>query len=727
MGVLMANQGTQVSGALGTAQQFMPNAPQTYQQNLANVAPAGNPMARFTNGSDMLATGLSQLGVAWRQYTNDTEERKEKIAKAIAPQVLSSLTEDQKFGLNTRQILMTSGKYNLQDNEYAVATIDRMRGTEVGKRIESDWKIYDDQHKMQPDLPRQFNTFDEFYEERLKGYMGEENIDNQFAFQSGLEEQHIATKMAVYDTFTQKKEQKLKLERVNGITAMVGGWARNNPNITLEEAQPYLESFIGHIKETATSDSQLEYKLLSNVLDSISKTGSVELVDAFGDLEYDPETGKRVRDIVDISGFKDGANTTATQIRNDRFVAITKELQGLSTVAQLDDYFSKKAEENQEDYRMIAPLYNSYKSHIEAKQREEARRAKLEEALKRNQSNAVAVTDPLLNAMASGAVDYQFNGQRMAFPRSESDLKTLGIDKDMFITRARQMVDQKITTGDVEGLQFLLANPLISENMRNQFKDQLDVGFASMNQSGNVPEVVELAMKVYRARPAMVNQLLPKEWVGRIQALGALQDTRGITEGTQIFATGMQNLRNPDVADRVEKAVKEVSLGSASVLSIRKGTWDSVYINENTNGALGSIIRQEAQILMATGTFNEREAVEFAKQSVSKSYLAYDNILIPREPTLSKTGVSSEAFASEGLRHTLDTLKEAHGGSEATVTYDPDQQLIYIRRVGSYEGDAYSLDDIGYRSWTYLSSTTADERKPQAEVLDYTYLADTLT
>lgn len=63
-------------------------------------------MARFTNASDMLATGLSQLGVAWRQYTHDEEERKEKIAKAVAPQVFTSMTEEQKEGLTTRQILL---------------------------------------------------------------------------------------------------------------------------------------------------------------------------------------------------------------------------------------------------------------------------------------------------------------------------------------------------------------------------------------------------------------------------------------------------------------------------------------------------------------------------------------------------------------------------------------------------------------------------------------------
>ena len=356
----MANERTQVSGSIGTAQQFMPNAPQTYQQNLSNVASVGAPMARFTNASDMLATGLSQLGVAWRQYTHDEEERKEKIAKAVAPQLYSSLTEEQKEGLTTRQLLATSGKFNLQDNEYAVATIDRMRGTEMGKRIESDWQIYDDQHRQQPDLPRQFNTFDEFYEARLKDYMAEENIENQYAFQSGLEEQHIATKMAVYDTFTKRKENQLKLERINGITAMVGDFARNNPNISVEEGTPYLQAILTNIRETATSDSNLEYKLLGNVADAISKTGNADLVSAFGDMEYDDRN--RVKDMIDLSEYKNGANAEAVKIRNDRFVALSKDIEKIKTLEGLDEYYEQKKEENPEDYRLIALKLHDNKS-----------------------------------------------------------------------------------------------------------------------------------------------------------------------------------------------------------------------------------------------------------------------------------------------------------------------------------------------------------------------------
>lgn len=698
----MANNNTQVSGSIGTALQFMPNAPQTYQQNLSNVASAGSPMARFTNDADLLATGLSQLGVAWKQYTNDEEERKEKIAKAVAPQLYTSMTEDQKEGLTTRQILATSGKFNLQDNEYAVATIDRMRGTEMGKRIESDWQIYDDQHQQQPDLPRQFNTFDEFYEARLKDYMSEENIENQYAFQGGLEEQHMATKMAVFDTFTKRKETQLKLERVNGITAMVGDFARNNPDITVEDGTPYLESFITNIRETATSDSNLEYKLLGNVAEAISKTGNAGLVEAFGDLEYDDRN--RVKDMIDLSEYKDSANTEATKIRNDRFVALNKEIEGAKSVEALDAIYERLKEESPEDYRMVAPMYNHAVANIKTEIARQQKLALMKQKAELARSNAMATLSPMFDAMLNGKASW--NG--MEFPRSEADLKDMGIDPDAFISGAREMLRQRLVSQQYDGLQYVLANPLIGNAMRTSMKDQMDVALASMDQSGNMPEIVGIALSLYRARPNMIHQLLDPKWAGRIQALGSLQDSMGETQGTQIFAMGMQALRDPDTAEKVKKDIDTIPMGSSETLNIRTGEWSAFSIPESTPSGLLGAIRDQAEILKATGRFTADQAMEKAKSNLVHSYINYDGVLLPRS-IINNIGVSSESFASEGLRHILDELK-SNMGAGSWVSYDPDTDYVYVRQAGSMEGKAYSVKDLGWRAWQYLDETTAEER-----------------
>ena len=698
----MANNNTQVSGSIGTALQFMPNAPQTYQQNLSNVASVGSPMARFTNDADLLATGLSQLGVAWKQYTNDEEERKEKIAKAIAPQLYTSMTEAQKEGLTTRQILATSGKFNLQDNEYAVATIDRMRGTEMGKRIESDWQIYDDQHQQQPDLPRQFNTFDEFYEARLKDYMNDENIENQYAFQSGLEEQHMATKMAVFDTFTKRKETQLKLERVNGITAMVGDFARNNPDITVEDGTPYLESFITNIRETATSDSNLEYKLLGNVAEAISKTGNAGLVEAFGDLEYDDRN--LVKDMIDLSEYKDSANTEATKIRNDRFVALNKEIEGAKSIEALDAIYTRLKEESPEDYRMVAPLYNHAVANIKTEIARQQKLALMKQKTELARSNALATLSPMFDAMLNGKASW--NG--MEFPRSEADLKDMGIDPDAFISGAREMLRQRLVSQQYDGLQYVLANPLIGNAMRTSMKDQMDVALASMDQSGNMPEIVGIALSLYRARPNMIHQLLDPKWAGRIQALGSLQDSMGETQGTQIFAMGMQALRDPDTADKVKTDINKIPMGRSEALNIRTGEWSAFSIPESTPSGLLGAIRDQAEILKATGRFTADQAMEKAKSNLVHSYINYDGVLLPRS-IINNIGVSSESFASEGLRHVLDELK-SNMGAGSWVSYDPDTDYVYVRQAGSMEGKAYSVKDLGWRAWQYLDETTADER-----------------
>lgn len=700
----MANPNTQISGAIGTAQQFMPNAPQTYQQNLANVAPMGNPMARSTASEDTLATGLKQLGIAWREYTNDEEDRQEKIAKAVAPQIYTSMTDVDKQGLTARQILSTSGKFNLQDNEYAVATIDRMRGTEMGKRIESDWQIYDDQHKMQPDLPRQFDTFDEFYEERLKDYMMREKIENHYAFQSGLEEQHIATKMAVYDTFTKRRENQLKLERVNGITAMVGDWSRNNPNISTEAGIEDIKTFVGHIRETMTSDSSLEYKLLSNLAESVAKTGNASLVEAMGELEY--SDGQSIKDVIDLSEYKDGANAEAIKIRNDRYIDLHKELLGAKTQEDLDAKYNEWKENSPEDYRMMAPLYEHTLANIKTEQARQQKLALMQQQRELETSNARAVAIPMLESMLAGKAT--FNGYE--FPRTESDLKNMGIDVDTFTTIVRQVIENNIRAGNYDGLQYALANPLVGKSYRNIMNDQLETALGSMNQSGNIPEAVGIGLSLYRARPTMINQIMDPQLAGHIQTLATLQDTMGDEQGTIIFAQGMQNLRDPENNQRITKEISGIEIGAGNTLSIRTGSWDNVYINEDSEAFVSSIIRGQAKVFVATGMYNAQQAITKATNNTINSFINYDGVLLPRAEILEATGVSDEKFACEGIRYALDEIKSRHGYTYARVTYDHDQNLIYVQNIATGERDAYYPWDIGNRARTYLNETTAEER-----------------
>lgn len=328
-------------------------------------------------------------------------------------------------------------------------------------------------------------------------------------------------------------------------------------------------------------------------------------------------------------------------------------------------------------------------------------------------SNAMATLQPMFDAMLAGKASW--NG--MEFPRSEADLKDMGIDPDMFIGGAREMLRQRLLSGQYDGLQYVLANPLIGNAMRTSMKDQMDVALASMDQSGNMPEIVGIALSLYRARPNMIHQLLDAKWAGRIQALGSLQDTMGQQEGTQIFAMGMQALRDPDTAEKVKKDIDAIPMGRSEALNIRTGNWSSFSIPDSTPDGLVGAIRDQAEILKATGRFTADQAMEKAKSNLVHSYINYDGVLLPRS-IVDNTGVSSEAFASEGIRHVLDELKEKQGAG-SWISYDPDQDVVYVRQAGSMEGLAYYPQDIGYRAYQYLSTTTADERAQEDGTYQY--------
>ena len=46
------------------------------------------------------------------------------------------------------------------------------------------------------------------------------------------------------------------------------------------------------------------------------------------------------------------------------------------------------------------------------------------------------------------------------------------------------------------------------------------------------------------------------------------------------------------------------------------------------------------------------------------------------------------------------------------MSYDDVNGYVYIRKMGEVAGgDAYSIQDLGYRAYTYLQDTTAEERE----------------
>lgn len=694
-----------VSGAFGTAQQFMPHSPNVYQSQLRGVQQVGSPMKRFNNTGDLLETGLSQLGVAWQRFSNDEEERAYTLAKETAPQVFLNMTEEQKHQLTTRQLLSASGKFELQDNDYAVAIIDRLKGSEVAKNIETDWEIYKEGRRTKPTLDEEFKNFDEFYEAKIGEYIANETVDNQWAFNNGLAETRSSTKMSVHQEFRQKTEERLKLERVNGMLSKFGAWSRDNMNASEEDIKTGIAGLVAELRATAGSDSDLEYKLLQGAVEAVAKTGQTKAIEAMADIEY--FDGKKIGETVDLSAYKDLANVTATKIQNERYNTYNTELSKIDTEAGTNQFFEKLQKESPEDYRMLIGQKEQKIAEIQRKEEQRLRDLKRQQQQSGAVNNGMLMANAVYNALIRG--DATVNG--MNLPMSDSDVKAMGGDPNSFLSSMNQLLVSQLASGNYKGIEYILSNSYVGGYMKKQMGDQLGIGLDGMTESTTeLPQTVQYTVNVYKASPHLVNQLVPKEYVGKIQALGSLIDTMGDTQGIQIFGKGMQVLRDPTTAKVVKTEVNDVNFGQVGMLDVSSGEWSNFTIDPIRDGELTTVIDEQAYILRATGQFTAQQAKDKATANIMHSYVRLNGVNLPRS-IIGAVNVSSESYACEGLNRVFEDLLEQHGAG-ATMSYDDVNGYVYIREMGKVAGgDAYSIQDLGYRAYTYLQDTTAEERK----------------
>ena len=694
-----------VSGAFGTAQQFMPNSPNVYQQQLRGVQQVGSPMKRFNNTGDLLETGLSQLGVAWQRFSNDEEERAYTLAKETSPQVFLNMTEEQKHQLTTRQLLSASGKFELQDNDYSVAIIDRLKGSEVAKNIETDWEIYKEGRRTNHKLAEEFKNFDEFYEAKLGEYMADEAIDNQWAFNNGLAETRSSTKLSVHQEFRQKTEERLKQERFYGMLSKFGAWSRNNMNASEEDLKTGIAGLVAELRATASSDSDLEYKLLQGAVEAVAKTGQTKAIEAMADTEY--FDGKKIGEMIDLSAYKDLANVTATKIQNERYNTYNTELSKIETEAGTNQFFEKLQKESPEDYRMMIGQKEQKIAEIQRKEEQRLRDLKRQQQQSGAVNNGMLMANAVYNALVRG--DATVNG--MNLPMSDSDIKAMGGDPNSFLSSMNQLLVSQLASGNYKGIEYILNNSYVGGYMKKQMGDQLGIGLDGMTESTTtLPQTVQYTVNVYKASPHLVNQLVPKEYVGKIQALGSLMDTMGDTQGIQIFGKGMQVLRDPTTATVVETEVNDVNFGQVGMLDVSSGEWSNFNIDPIRDGELTTVIDEQAYILRATGQFTAQQAKDKATANIMHSYVRFKGVNLPRS-IIGAVNVSSESYACEGLNLVFEDLLEQHGAG-ATMSYDDVNGYVYIRKMGKVAGgDAYSIQDLGYRAYTYLQDTTEEERK----------------
>ena len=150
---------TQTSNAVGTARQFTPQPQSTYQRQLLVPQFGGNIRATETSKGAQLAGALGVLSEAIGQFSSDYDKRQKEIADAVVPILYGREDHETRLTMDGIAMVNKAGIGGLQDNPYALALIDQLKGQEISSEIHKRYDAYTSQERLKGTLEEEIKRW----------------------------------------------------------------------------------------------------------------------------------------------------------------------------------------------------------------------------------------------------------------------------------------------------------------------------------------------------------------------------------------------------------------------------------------------------------------------------------------------------------------------------------------------------------------------------------------
>ena len=321
---------SEVTQAIGTAQQYMPNQKVTYEKRLLGVQQNWNVTPVQDGTRERIGKTLEALGVSMGQQDLQNEKNQFEIAKVIAPQYFEKLSDKEKQTLSNAQILANTGEYNLIDNRYAIGVLDQLRGKYTNARFNQEYRIWSQNQPLAGSLEEEQQRYHDFMEKSFNEW-SEENpnlFDNQYAFYNGYLDAQAENVVNVSSDYLDKKEKQYQQDRFTTLLSQADDIFRGlqyRKDITDEELRELFMPFMTQVNLTQGKDPEFEYKLLQEIMQkAVEHTGDQRIVNFLG--EFTDYRGKPIKDTINPKALTELTTAQSQRMMNQQAVADQKEL-----------------------------------------------------------------------------------------------------------------------------------------------------------------------------------------------------------------------------------------------------------------------------------------------------------------------------------------------------------------------------------------------------------------
>jgi hypothetical protein len=724
----MANK---VEAALGTQQRFTANPQGVYEKRLGGLSII--PSAAGSQESQ-LARAFGLLGDSLTKEAQSKQTRQQKVGIAEADRIARGTSDKDMKDLTAIDILQTYGDHTLSDNPYAVATVEKMRGTYFGARVKDEYNTWRQSQEPTKNADEEIARFNKFHQEAYGKAVSK--TSDPTAFQKGFFESHIADQA----DFAGKRLGELEVERkqiaTGSIQASLGGVTSKARLMAPEDLTKAASDVFADTRLTGFSIPERVKMAREFAIDLVQATGGdYAKIEAMADkvvIGSKPDgTPVRLSDNLNMHDISQMAEQKTSQVFGEKVQKSLEDLQGMTK----EEANAKYAEWQQSDphwFNVMIPfrdnVYNYHKSQ-EAKKLA-AKFASWEQEHIKAQSSSILKSQYRSflageTKDASGKVVAASYGDlpKITYKHRDKDGNLVDKTKDWTVEEVNSFVDEQLKAimsnpntdsqrKTAESMKLLDWGP--ASHYKDSVKMQLNNAIDTMtvdklptndNGQAQLSDQLQSAMQMYQTDPEMFYKMMGADVSHKLETIQLLSQANSgdLKQAVGLYAQGRDRAKDKAFTKESDLNVMD-RLATASLSGFLDLAGNSVSIKTGLAGNRSVMERVEglAKWLAYTG-MDPSEAVESAKAAAQKTHYVWKDTAIPRSIF---NGINSPDRVKVGQQVLEYYLEKFVGDTRAdpknvTTTFDVNRGVFRITGGGGYAH--YNLNDIAY-SGNYLLS-----------------------
>ena len=695
---------------------------QVYQKRLQQTQ-----VASPTSSGSVLAQAFGLLGNTLNASFIDQDKRNEKVGIATAERIVAGQTDEDLHKLSAIEMIgnNTEGK-QIQDNPYAVATIEKMRGSYIASQGFDEyntWRARQPPVKTASEEISRYNTFMQKYKDEMK-----DTTTNPVAFNKGWNDKNLPNQMNVAGQ--QRNEAELEYRAIQkGTTASaIGDLVRRSDQMGDDAFKDELTNIFNHTRITWMPPQERVEFAQSVLKELATTTGDFKRIQDIASnvvIGTDRE-GKELKigSMVDSTPFISMAHQRTAQLYGENVQKSLKALQEMS-IPEQNNYFRNLQATDPDWYNVMSNYRDNmvkYREQVDHKKAvaEDKQRAMMSVNIQAGNAIQMQMRAWMDNQLYDGAgrpvasskgslpsIEYMDTDERGNQIKKKFEWDDTSLSN--FLTGELQKISQRSDlTEDQKNAQSLTliqfppfeAYRNTVKNMFRQALDNASAGKLATSREGWVDASPQLLQTLARARvnPDQFHTAFGDDMSKQAQIIQILTEGSNgdYATGLALYAVSKENMKNKEFVNQQQKQI-DVDLTYSNMSGFTDLAGNPISPNmalASNNGAMSVI--QDVALALACSSNTATDAVSRAKEKAVKTYKVYEHTLVPSSLF---TGINDSNRLAVG-RVVLDDFKGMFltdtGLDPAfiNISYMPQSQTIIFQGGGQYK--AYNANDITY-------------------------------